>query len=67
MAKGSRWELETPVRASEVPYKSEHPEGEALVLKDVTLQKNLLGHYCIVGYLPGGVRVAGWLHERPLS
>lgn len=40
--------------------------GEKLQLSDAVIQKNQVGHYYIVGYLPGGIRVAGWLHERPL-
>lgn len=37
-----------------------------LELRDAVIEKNAVGHYYIVGYLPGGIRVAGWLHERPL-
>ena len=42
------------------------PPWPRLELTDAVIQKNAVGHYYIVGYLPGGIRVAGWLHERPL-
>ena len=73
MAKGSRWESDG---TAGLPYEAAvasgilsgpQPEGEALVLKGATIQRNVLGHYYIVGYLPGDVRVAGWLHERPIA
>lgn len=40
--------------------------AEGLELSDAVIERNAVGHYYIVGYLPGGIRVAGWLHERPL-
>lgn len=40
--------------------------ADGLELTDAHILKNAVGHYYIVGYLPGGIRVAGWLHARPL-
>lgn len=40
--------------------------ADRLELRNAHIEKNCLGHYYIVGYLPGDIRVAGWLHERPL-
>ena len=42
------------------------PSADPLRLSDAVIERNAVGHYYIVGYLPGGIRVAGWLHERPL-
>lgn len=67
MAKGSRWDSEAAPRSATLEL-SEEPDAahERLELSDAVIQKNAVGHYYIVGYLPGGIRVAGWLHERPL-
>lgn len=62
---GSTWEGSGSSEASEGPKLQE--QAETLQLSNATIEKNALGHYYIVGYLPGNVRVAGWLHERPLS
>ena len=51
--------------AEEPPVVS-RPPWPRLELRDAVIEKNAVGHYYIVGYLPGGIRVAGWLHERPL-
>ena len=72
MAKGSRWETEPAATPAPPPPKTPGSEGiamppAALELKDATIERNVLGHYYIVGYLPGDIRVAGWLHERPLG
>ncbi len=64
MAKGSRLDSEAAPRSATLALAGE-PQ-ERLELSDAVIQKNALGHYYIVGYLPGGIRVAGWLHERPL-
>lgn len=61
---GSTWEGSGSGKAPEEPTPQE--QTEALTLSNATIEKNALGHYYIVGFLPGDIRVAGWLHERPL-
>ena len=41
--------------------------ADRLELKNAVIEKNAVGHYYVVGELSGVGRVAGWLHERPLS
>lgn len=42
-------------------------EPDRLELRNAVIEKNCLGHYYVVGEMPGVGRVAGWLHERPIA
>ena len=67
MAEGSRWDRDLPVADHDTGAPAEGAvRADGLELTDAHIVKNAVGHYYIVGYLPGGIRVAGWLHERPL-
>lgn len=62
---GSTWEgAATPAAlAAQTPEVAD----ESVQLDRAVISKSCEGHYFLTAYLPGGIRVAGWLHERPLS
>ena len=66
--RGSRWDSEPgppPPKTLGSESVAMPPSADPLRLSDAVIERNAVGHYYIVGYLPGGIRVAGWLHERP--